>query len=121
MNAVSGNPTGNNKKHLTDKQKRFARALVYNEGTKTKTECAIEAGYGKSSADVRASELTNPRKFPLVVKYIQELEYELHQKFDVTFNRHIRKLAEIRDQAIDNGNLTADVSAEVQRGPAAGL
>ena len=43
------------------------------------------------------------------------------KKFDVTFDRHIRKLAEIRDQAIDKGNLTAAVSAEVQRGRAAGI
>ena len=121
MNTVSGNPTGQNTKHLTDKQKRFARELVYNDGTKTKTECAVEAGYGKSSAHVRASELTNPRKFPLVVRYIQELQKELQQKFDVSFERHVRKLAEIRDQAIDKGNLTAAVSAEVQRGRAAGL
>ena len=121
MKTVSGNHTGQNTKHLTDKQKRFARELVYNDGTKTKTECAAEAGYGKSSAHLRASELTNPRKFPLVVRYIQELEKELQQKFDVTFDRHIKKLAEIRDQAMDKGNLTAAVSAEVQRGRAAGL
>ena len=121
MENGSGNPTGKNSKHLTDKQKRFAREFVYNDGTKTKTECAVDAGYGKSSAHVRASELTNPRKFPLVVRYIQELQNEVQQKFDVTFDRHIRKLAEIRDQAIDKGNLTAAVSAEVQRGRAAGI
>ena len=67
------------------------------------------------------AELTNPRKYPLVVRRIQELEKELQQKFDVTFDRHIRKLSEIRDEAMKKGNLTAAVSAEVQRGRAAGL
>jgi hypothetical protein len=43
------------------------------------------------------------------------------KKFEVTFSRHVRQLAKIRDQAIDKGNLTAAVSAEVQRGRAAGL
>ena len=117
----SNNPSGKNVRHLTDKQKRFAREFVYNDGSKTKTQCAIDAGYSKTRAGVSCAELTNPRKYPLVVRYIQELEKELQQKFDVTFDRHIRKLAEIRDQAMDKGNLTAAVSAEVQRGRAAGL
>jgi phage terminase small subunit len=118
---TTNNPSGNNKPHLTDKQKSFAREFVYNDGSKTKTQCAIDAGYSKTRAGVSAAELTNPRKYPLVVRHIQELQAELQQKFDVTFDRHIRKLAEIRDQAIDKGNLTAAVSAEVQRGRAAGL
>jgi len=116
---VSNNPSG--KKWLTDNQKRFARELVYNDGTKTKSECAISAGYAKGSAGVKAAELTNPRKYPLVVRYIQELEKEVQSKYDVTFGRHIRKLAEIRDLSIERGNLTAAVSAEVQRGRAAGI
>ena len=120
-NGKSNNPSGQNTKHLTDKQIRFAREYVYNDGSKTQTECAINAGYSKSSAHVRASELTNPRRFPVVVRYIQELEHELNAKYEVTFARHVRKLADIRDEAFKKGNLTAAVSAEVQRGKAAGL
>jgi hypothetical protein len=56
-----------------------------------------------------------------VVKHIQELEAEVNKKYEVTFGRHVRELAKIRDQAIDKGNLTAAVAAEVQRGRAAGL
>jgi len=63
----------------------------------------------------------NPQKYPLVVRYIQGLQAEVDKKFEVTFSRHVRQLAKIRDQAIDKGNLTAAVSAEVQRGRAAGL
>ena len=117
----SNNPSGKNVRHLTDKQKRFARELVYNDGSKTKTQCAIDAGYSKTRAGVSGAELTNPRKYPLVVRRIQGLEKELQQKFDVTFDRHIRKLSEIRDEAMKKGNLTAAVTAEVQRGRAAGL
>ena len=117
----SNNPSGKNVRHLTDKQKRFARELVYNDGSKTKTQCAIDAGYSKTRAGVSGAELTNPRKYPLVVRRIQELEKELQQKFDVTFDRHVRKLADIRDEAIKKGHLTAAVTAEVQRGKAAGL
>jgi len=56
-----------------------------------------------------------------VVRYIQELQGELDKKYEVTFGRHVRELAKIRDKALDKGNLTAAVSAEVQRGRAAGL
>ena len=70
---------------------------------------------------MRASELLNPRKYPLVVKHIQELEAEVNKKYEVTFGRHVKELAKIRDKAIDKGNLTAAVAAEVQRGRAAGL
>ena len=48
-------------KRLTEMQQRFAQLLVTNEGRKTPTECAIEAGYDKDSAYVRASELRNPK------------------------------------------------------------
>ena len=59
-------------KRLTEMQMKFAYELVSNEGRKTKTECAIDAGYDKDRARITASELTNPRKYPLVVKYIGE-------------------------------------------------
>lgn len=118
---TSGNISGKNDKHLTPKQLQFAREVVYNDGSKTRTECALAAGYGEAGAAVRASELMNPQKYPLVVRYIQGLQAELDKKYEVTFSRHVRELAKIRDQAIDKGNLTAAVSAEVQRGRAAGL
>ena len=39
----------------------------------------------------------------------------------MTFGRHVKKLAEIRDAALEKGNYTAAVAAETQRGRAAGL
>ena len=107
--------------NITEKAKRFAEEYVYNDGSKTKEECAISAGYAKESASVRASELTNPRLYAIVVKYIEHLQNQLASKYQVTYGRHIRKLAEIRDLAIDKGNFTSAVAAEVQRGRAAGL
>jgi phage terminase small subunit len=37
-------------KTLTEMQMKFAYELVSNEGRKTKTECAIDAGYSKDAA-----------------------------------------------------------------------
>ena len=42
---------------ITGKQRKFALLLVHSEGLHTATHCAIQAGYAKDSAVVRASEL----------------------------------------------------------------
>ena len=51
-------------KKLTRKEEKFVKALVSRDGEITNTEAAIEAGYAKGSAHVRASELLNPYKYP---------------------------------------------------------
>ena len=104
---------------LTEKQRKFAYELVTNEGRITATEAAKRAGYG--SPRERAYELQNPRKHPLVVKYIGEIRDELQKKYDITFQRHISELAKIRDQAREKGAWSAAVNAEVARGKAGGL
>ena len=108
-------------KQLSEQQKKFAELLVYNEGRKTPTECAIEAGYAEGSAHVRASELRNPNKFPLVAKYIGEIRQEVQKKYEVTFEKHITELGRIRQEALAKGAFSAATNAEVARGKAAGL
>jgi phage terminase small subunit len=108
-------------KRLTEMQQKFAELLVFNEGRKTPTECAIEAGYDKDSAHVRASELRNPNKYPGVVKYIGELREELQKKYEITFEKHVAELAKLRDSSRDKGAWSAAINAEVARGKAAGL
>jgi|TARA_R110000751_G_scaffold123628_1_gene224642 phage terminase small subunit len=108
-------------KLLTEQQKKFAELLVYNEGRKTPTECAKEAGYAEGSCHVSASKLRNPNQFPLVVKYIGELRSEVQKKYEVTFERHITELGRIREAALGKGAFSAAANAEVARGKAAGL
>ena len=100
---------------------KFAYEIVTNEGRKTATECAIDAGYEKDCAVVTASKLQNPKLYPLVVKYIGELRAEYQKKYDVTFERHITELAKLRDSSRDKGAWSAAINAEVARGKAAGL
>ena len=100
-------------KRLTEMQQKFAELLVYNEGRKTPTECAIEAGYDKDSAHVRASELRNPNKYPGVVKYIGELREEIQKKYEITFEKHVAELAKLRDSSRDKGAWSAAINAEV--------
>ena len=63
-------------KKLTEMQIKFAHELVTTEGRKYAFECAIEAGYAKDRARITASELLNPKKYPLVVKYLGEIREE---------------------------------------------
>ena len=108
-------------KRLTEKQMKFAELVVSNEGRKTGTECAIEAGYEPERARITASELKSAKKYPLVVKYIGELREEYQKKYEVTFERHITELGKIRQEALKKGAFSAATNAEVARGKAAGL
>ena len=106
---------------LTEMQMKFANLLVSNEGRMYAYECAIEAGYEKDRARQTASELQNPKKFPLVVSYIGKLREENQKKYEVTYGRHIMELGKIREQALKKGAFSAANNAEVARGKAAGL
>jgi len=108
-------------KKLTEQQIKFANILIAEEGRKTATQCAIEAGYAKDSARQAASKLQNPKLYPLVVQYIGELRAEWQKKYDVTFGSHITELAKLRDEAREKKAWSAAVNAEVARGKAAGL
>ena len=108
-------------RRLTEMQQKFAHELVSNEGRKYAYQCAIDAGYSKDRARVTAAELVNPKKFPLVVKYIGEIREEYQKKYAVTFERHITELGKIRQDALKKGAWSAAVNAEVARGKAAGL
>ena len=108
-------------KKLTEQQIKFANLLISEQGRKTATQCAIEAGYAKDSARQAASKLQNPKLYPLVVQYIGELREEWQQQYEVTFANHISELGKLRDAAREKKAWSAAVNAEVARGKAAGL
>jgi len=108
-------------KELTPKQIKFAQLIVYGvEGSPiTKTEAARLAGY--ASPNPEGSRLTNPDKFPLVCAHISNLRDEIRQKYDITFERHLEELGNIRDRGKkDNRNLAAAATTEIARGKVAG-
>ena len=108
-------------KKLTEMQMKFAYELVTNEGRKTATQCAVDAGFAKEGARQYASQLQNPKLYPLVVKYIGELREEWQKKYEVTYEKHISELGQIRAEALKKGAWSAAVNAEVARGKAGGL
>ena len=107
-------------KRLTEKQLKFANLIIANEGRKTATECAVLAGYDEESAYVRASELQNPKEYPLVVEYIGKRRSEMLKKYDISFDGHMVELGKLRDEFRENKAWTAAGNMEVSRGKAAG-
>ena len=108
-------------KQLTSMQMKFAQLIVYGvEGNPmTKTEAAKLAGY--SDAPSEGSKLTNPNHYPLVCAFISNLRDEVRQKYDITFERHLEELGNIRDRGKkDNRNLAAAATTEIARGKVAG-
>ena len=108
-------------KRLTEMQQKFANLLVSNEGRKTAYECAIEADYSQVELRLISEMSGDPKKYPLVVKYIGEIREEYQKKYEVTYERHIAELAKIRDAALKKGAFSAAGNVEKSRGQAAGL
>jgi hypothetical protein len=104
---------------LTDKQERFA--VIYATKGVTATEAAKAAGYPDGTASVIGNAMLRLDKHANVQRRIMELKNELAKKFEVTFEKHIQKMAEIRDAAMEKGNYASAVAAEKSRGQAAGL
>jgi hypothetical protein len=108
-------------KRLTEKQIKFANLVVSEEGRKTNTECAVEAGYEENSAYVSASKLQNPLLYPLVTQYIGRLRAEKIKKYDITYEKHLAELGKIRDEARENKAWSAAGNMEIARGKAGGF
>ena len=56
-----------------------------------------------------------------IAERIQELRDAAAKEAQVTLEGHLNKLAELRDMAVEEGQFSAAITAEVSRGKAAGL
>ena len=106
---------------LTDKQRVFVKIYSENEGRLTPTECARQAGYKEDSANVRASELLNGKRYPKVVEAVIARRAEIEKTHEVKLNKHVQELARLREKALGEKSYSAAVNAERLRGQAAGL
>ena len=106
---------------LTDKQREFVKKYSENDGRLTPTECARQAGYNEDSANVRASELLNGKRFPKVVEAIIKRRAEIEKTHEVKLNKHVQELARLREKSLSEKSYSAAVNAERLRGQAAGL
>jgi len=102
---------------VTPMQEKFC--LIFATEDITQTDAARKAGYADAAAV--ASKFLNGRDYPQIVERIRQIKEELSVKYEVTFDNHVRKLAEIRDAALQSNNFASAVAAEKARGSAAGL
>jgi hypothetical protein len=107
-------------KVLTPQEWKFVEEFCAGDGHVTLKEAALRAGYSETWAKSRARELTDPEVSPHIVAAIQERRRELGEKYGTTFERHMRDLQVIRDQALAAGAYGAAVQAEYRRGQALG-
>ena len=105
---------------LTENQIKFANLLVYEVGRKSPAECAFEAGY-KSRPRQSASELRNPKIYPLVAALINELREEAKEKYGVNYQSHLQEMARLRGEARKAKEMSAAINAEKNRGQVGGL
>ena len=105
---------------LTPQEWKFVEEFCAGDGHVTLKEAALRAGYSEAWAKNRARELTDPEICPHIVVAIQERRRELGEKYGTTFERHMRDLQVIRDQALQAGAYGAAVQAEYRRGQALG-
>lgn len=105
---------------LSAKEWAFVHEYVTRDGTMTRTEAAIRAGYTPNAARSAVTRLLDPAHSPHVVAAVNELRNELAERYGTTFERHMRDLQMIRDKAIEAGAWSAAVQAEYRRGQALG-
>jgi hypothetical protein len=103
---------------LNSKQKKFCKEYIKGQ---TATESAIKAGYTKDrkGAKTQGSVLLNHN--PLVRNYLIELEIQATEKDAISLENHLSTLHDLREEAKDQGQISAAITAEVHRGKAGGL
>ena len=103
---------------LNSKQKKFCREYLKGQ---TATDSAIKAGYTKDrkGAKTQGSVLLNHN--PVVRNYLIELEMSLAERDAISLESHLGTLHDLREDAKDQGQIAAAITAEVHRGKAGGL
>jgi hypothetical protein len=105
---------------LTTQEWTFVNEFTAGAGHVTAKEAALRAGYPEKKVKYHAERLTDPNINPHIVAAIQQARAELAEKYGTTFERHMRDLQLIRDQALSAGAYGAAVTAEYRRGQALG-
>lgn len=117
-------PDNTGKKYLTKitpKQEKFIDIYVSGYGELTATECAIRAGYEKSSAHTRANELLDYRKYPEVCSRIEKDLIGHKEIWLVDKERHLANLTRIGNEARKKGLYGVAGKMEELKGRAQGF
>ena len=111
-------PDGKTWQELNSKQKKFVREYVKGQNA---TDAAVKAGYTKNrnAAKRQGSVLLNHN--PLVRNYLIEQEIEAEEREKISMESHLSALHDLREEARDQGQINAAITAEIHRGKPGGL
>ena len=111
-------PDGKRHRPLSPAHKKFCR--LYVQGL-SGAEAARRAGFTKHKYGAKAQGSALLRRNPLIANHIIELLQKERERATVSMDSHLTELSRLRDEAVDSGQISSAISAEVSRGRAAGL
>lgn len=104
-------------RHVSEKQFRYVRNYLSSAVGGTKRAAAREAGYSPKALDSAVRFNTAGRPGDIIADYRSELLFDVKQEK----MKHLAKLAELRDIAVDMGKIGPAITAETNRGKVFGL
>ena len=116
--------TNKGKKYLTKitpKQQKFIDLYTSKYGELSATDCAIRAGYERSSAHTRANELLDWRKNPEVVRAIEDRQIANREIWLIDKEKHLANLTRIQNEARTKGQYGVAIKAEELKGKVQGF
>ena len=111
-------PDGKKHRPLNPSHKKFCR--LYIQGM-SGAEAARRAGFTKHKYGAKAQGSALLRRNPLIANHIIELLQKERERQNVAMESHLTELSRLRDEAVDTGQISSAISAEVSRGRVAGL
>ena len=106
---------------ITAKQQKFIDIYTSRYGELSATDCAIKAGYDRSSAHTRASELLDWRKNPEVVEEINSRQIGNEEVWLIDKVKHLANLSRIQQEARKKGQYGVAIKAEELKGKVQGF
>lgn len=116
--------TNKGKKYLTKitgKQQKFIDLYTSKYGLLSARDCAIRAGYDRSSAHTRANELLDWRKNPEVVEEINSRQIGNKEVWLIDKVKHLANLSRIQQEARKKGQYGVAIKAEELKGKVQGF
>ena len=106
---------------ITPKQQKFIDLYTSRYGELSATECAIRAGYERSSAHSRAQELLDWRKNPDVTSIIDARMVSNKEVWLVDKEKHMANLSRIQNEARAKGQYGVAARCEELKGKVQGF
>ena len=106
---------------ITDKQIKFIDLYCSKYGELSATECAIRAGYSRTSAYQRAHELLNPKTNPATAQIIHDRLMGNMEVWNLNKEKHMANLCRIQEAAKEKGQYGVVAKCEELKGKVQGF